>query len=136
MKTLSQIGDARAESTGGGEKGFAIDTTFVLFFLAIEFGQTFMTFSLDGIFLALTLAVIAVLPYFLPSGEKPEFGNWLLGRGLITGFGILLGVMFKQSLGVVLPEMFRFLPMTLLIITAMLGCYIQFYSLLKLRFVK
>jgi hypothetical protein len=138
MKTLSQIGDARAESTGGNEKGFAIETTFVLFFLAIEFGQTFQLFSLDGFFLALTLAAIAVLPYFLPSssGEKPDFGNWLLGRSLITGFGILLGVMFKQSLGVVLPEMFRFLPMTLLIITAMLSCYIQFYSLLKLRFVK
>lgn len=136
MKTLSQVGDAQAESTGA-EKGFAIDTTFVLFFLAIEFGQTFQLFSLDGIFLALTLAAIAVLPYFLPSpGEKPEFSNWILGRGLITGFGILLGVMFKQSLGVVLPEMFRFLPMTLLIITAMLSCYIQFYSLLKLRLVK
>ena len=134
MKTLSQIGDAQAESIG--EKGFAIDTTFVLFFLAIEFGQTFQLFSLDGIVLALTLTAIAVLPYFLPSGEKPEFGNWLLGRSLITGFGILLGVMFKQSLGVVLPEMFRFLPMTLLIITAMLSCYIQFYSFLKLRFVK
>jgi hypothetical protein len=134
MKTLSQIGDAQAEAAG--EKGFAIDTTFVLFFLAIEFGQTFQIFSLDGIFLTLTLAAIAVLPYFLPTGEKPDFGNWLLGRSLITGFGILLGVMFKQSLGVVLPEMFRFLPMTLLIITAMLSCYIQFYSLLKLRFVK
>lgn len=135
MKTLSQIGDAQAESAGA-EKGFAIDTTFVLFFLAIEFGQTFLAFSLDAVFLALTLAAIAVLPYFLPSGEKTDFGNWLLGRGLITGFGILLGVMFKQSLGVVLPEMFRFLPMTLLIITAMLSCYIQFYSLLKLRLVK
>ena len=134
MKTLSQIGDAQAELRG--EKGFAIDTTFVLFFLAIEFGQTFQFFSLDGIFLALTLAAIAVVPYFLPTGEKPDFGNWLLGRSLITGFGILLGVMFKQSLGVVLPEMFRFLPMTLLIITAMLSCYIQFYSVLKLRFVK
>ena len=134
MKTLSQIGDAPAEATG--EKGFAIDTTFVLFFLAIEFGQTFQFLSLDGIFLALTLAAIAVLPYFLPTGEKPDFGNWLLGRSLIAGFGILLGVMFKQSLGVVLPEMFRFLPMTLLIVTAMLSCYIQFYSLLKLRLAK
>ena len=135
MKTLSQIGDAQAESIGA-EKGFAIDTTFVLFFLAIEFGQTFGVFSLDGILLMLTLAAIVVLPYFLATGEKPDFGSWLLGRSLITGFGILLGVMFKQSLGVVLPEMFRFLPMTLLIITAMLSCYIQFYSLLKLRFVK
>jgi len=134
MKTLSQIEEAQAESIG--EKGFAVDTTFVLFFLAIEFGQTFQLFSLDGIFLALTLGAIAVLPYFLPTGEKPDFGNWLLGRSLITGFGILLGVMFRQSLGIVLPEMFRFLPMTLLIITAMLSCYIQFYSLLKLRFVK
>jgi hypothetical protein len=136
MKTLSQVGDAQAESIGG-EKGFAIDTTFVLFFLAIEFGQTFQFFSPDGILLALMLAAIAVLPYFQPvTGEKPDFGNWLLGRSLITGFGVLLGVMFGQSLGVVLPEMFRFLPMTLLIITAMLSCYIQFYSLLKLRFVK
>jgi hypothetical protein len=134
MKTLSQIGETPAELSG--EKGFAIDTTFVLFFLAIEFGQTFRAFSLDGIFLALTLAAIAVLPYFLPSNEKPSFGNWLLGRSLITVFAVLLGIMFRQSLGVVLPEMFRFLPMTLLILTAMLSCYIQFYGLLKLRFVK
>jgi hypothetical protein len=137
MKTLSQVGEAQAESSSA-EKGFAVDTTFVLFFLAVEFGQSFRTLNLDGIFLVLTLAAFVALPYFLPTagGEKPSFANWLLGRSLIAGFAILLGVMFRQSLGVVLPEMFRFLPMTLLILTAMLSCYIQFYGFLKLRLVK
>ena len=118
------------------DKGFAVDTTFVLFFLAIEFGQSFNGFSLDSIFLALTLLMMLALPYFLPGEEKPSFGNWIFGRSLIAGFAIVLGVLFRQSLGVVLPETFRFLPMTLLIVAAMLGCYIQFYSFLKLRLAK
>ncbi len=86
--------------------------------------------------MALTLLMVAVLPYFLPSNEKQSFGSWLLGRSAITLLAILLGVIFKQSVGVFLPETFRFLPMTLLIVTAMLSCYIQFYSFLKLRMAK
>jgi hypothetical protein len=119
-----------------GEKNFSVDTSFVLFFLAVEFGQTFFSLSLDNIFMFFTLLTVAVLPYFLLSDEKPTFAKWLLGRSLIAGFAILLGAMFKQSLGVVLPETFRFLPMTLLIVTAMLCCYIQFYSFFKLRLAK
>lgn len=134
MKTIAQIRANQVENVS--ENNFTVDTTFVLFFLAIEFGQTITQFGLDTIMLALTLASIAVLPYFLPMNDKPKFGNWLIGRGLITGFAILLGVAFKQSLGVVLPETFRFLPMTLLIVTAMASCYFQFYGFLKLRFVK
>ncbi len=104
--------------------------------MAVEFGQSFSGLTLDGVFLALTLLMIIVLPYFLPSDEKPSFKSWLLGRGFITIFAVLLGLMFKQSVGVVLPETFRFLPMTLLIVTAMLSCYIQFYGFLKLRLAK
>ena len=126
----------KAHSEVAGEQGFAIDTSFVLFFLAVEFGRTFFSLSLDNIFMFLTLLTVAVLPYFLLSDEKPNFANWLLGRSLIAGFAVLLGAMFKQSLGVVLPETFRFLPMTLLIVTAMLCCYIQFYCFLKLRLAK
>ena len=118
------------------EKGFSLDTSFVLFFLAVEFGRTFLSLSLDNIFMFFTLLTVVVLPYFLLSNEKPAFANWLLGRSLIAGFAVLLGAMFKQSLGVVLPETFRFLPMTLLIVTAMLCCYIQFYSFFKLRLAK
>jgi hypothetical protein len=92
-------------------------------------------FALDTVFFAITLMMLIVLPYFLSADEKPKFGNWVLGRTLIAAFAVSVGVMFKQSLGV-LPEMFRFLPMTLLIVTAMLSCYIQFYGLLKLRLAK
>jgi hypothetical protein len=133
MKTISHIGQAKiAEKSDGA---FAIDTTFVLFFLALEFGQSFRSFSIDSMLMMATLALIAIAPYFLAT-DKLNFKNWLFGRGVITVFAMLLGWMFKQSLGVVLPEMFRFLPMTLLIVTAMLSCYIQFYSFLKLRLVK
>lgn len=117
-------------------RGFAVETTFVLFFLAVEFGRGFNGLTLDGVFLALTLLMVVVLPYFLQSDEKPNFKNWLLGRSFITIFAVFLGLMFKQSVGVVLPETFRFLPMTLLIVTAMLSCYIQFYSFMKLRLAK
>lgn len=134
MKSIS-----RYQKADGGiacERGFAVDTSFVLFFLAVEFGRTFLSLSFDNVFLFSTLLTVAVLPYFLLSDEKPNFANWLFGRSLIAGFAILLGVMFKQSLGVVLPETFRFLPLTLLIVTAMLCCYIQFYGFLKLRLAK
>ena len=133
MKTLTQIG--RIERSTTADKGFAIDTTFVLFFLAVEFGQIVTTFSFDTVFFAITLLMLLVLPYFLPSEDKPNFGSWVLGRSLIAAFAVSIGLMFKQSLSV-LPETFKFLPMTLLIVTAMLSCYIQFYGLLKLRLAK
>lgn len=134
MKTIIQ-----ARTTKIGEKsdsGFAVDTTFVLFFLAIEFGRSVSGFAFDSMFLALTLLAVAILPYFLSNGEKIDFKSWVAGRLAIAGFAVALGWAFNQSLGVVFPDMFRFLPMTLLIITAMLSCYIQFYSFLKLRLVK
>lgn len=133
MKTLTQVGQIGRSASA--DKSFAIDTTFVLFFLAVEFGQILGNFALDTVFFAITLLTLMVLPYFLPSEEKPKFGNWVLGRTLIVAFAVSIGVMFKQSLSV-LPEMFKFLPMTLLILTAMLSCYIQFYGLLKLRLAK
>jgi hypothetical protein len=134
MKTLAQVKQMQAADETN--KGFAIETTFVLFFLAVEFGQNLGSFAIDSVFLAITLLMLIVLPYFLALEEKPKFGSWLFGRTVIAGFAIMLGAMFKQSLGVVLPETFRFLPMTLLIVTAMLSCYIQFYGFLKLRLAK
>lgn len=134
MKTLAQIGQIRSETAN--DKGFAIDTTFVLFFLAVEFGQMLGSFNFETVIFAITLLMMLVLPYFLPSDEKQSFGSWVLGRSLIAAFAISVGAAFKQSLGIVLPETFRFLPMTLLIVTAMLSCYIQFYGFLKLRLAK
>ena len=134
MRTQSHI--VKIQEQTANERSYVVDTTFVLFFLAIEFGRTIFSSSLDNIFLFLTLVVVAALPYFLLPNEKPAFGNWILGRSLIVGFATLLGAMFNQSLGVVLPDTFRFMPMTLLIVTAMVSCYIQFYGFLKLRLIK
>lgn len=134
MKSISRPKRAHAENIS--ERGFAVDTSFVLFFLAVEFGRTFLSLSLDNVFLFLTLLAVAILPYFLLTDERTTLTNWLFGRSLIAGLAIMLGAMFKQSLGVVLPETFRFLPMTLLIVTAMLCCYVQFYGFLKLRLAK
>ena len=116
---------------------FAIDTTFVLFFLALEFGRTLELFSIDGLLMAITTVMVLVMPYFLPSeDERPAFSRWLLGRGAVACLGSLVGAAFGRSVGVLLPEMLKFLPMTLLIVAATISCYVQFYGLMKLRLAK
>lgn len=135
MKALAQI----EHSTGraGWNRGITIDTTFVLFFLAIELGQSGSVFALDTMFMAATLGMVMALPYFLnDSEERPMFRDWILGRALIAMFAVGLGVMFRQALGTLLPETLSSLPMTLLIIAAMLSCYAQFYSFFKFRLAK
>ena len=113
---------------------FAVDTTFLLFFLGIDFGQSSMEFALDSLLSIVMLGMVLVVPYFLPTlDEKPEFSDWLMGRSVITIFAIGLGVIFRQSLGVLLPETFRFLPFTLVILTAMLSCSLQFYGMIRFR---
>ena len=124
--------------TGSGFGGMtSIDTTFVLFFLALEYGRGVSMFSIDGVLMGTTMLMVLVLPYFLPSPyEKPLFANWLAGRGAIAVLGMLLGLIFRQSLGTVLPESLRFMPMMFLILTGIVSCYIQFYGLMKLRLAK
>jgi hypothetical protein len=114
-----------------------IDTTVVLFFLSMEYGRSNRMFSMDSILIMITMAMLATLPYFLPSRfEKPQFGNWLIGRTALAMFGVVLGVFYKQSIGVNLSESMRFLPMTFLIIASIASCYVQFYGLMKLRLAK
>jgi len=118
-------------------RSFAVDTTFVLFFLAMDLGQSFAGFTIDSMLSTLTLGVLLIAPYFLPSyGMKPAFGGWVLGRVLIAAFAVSIGLVFKQTLGIVLPETFRFLPMTMLVATAMVSCYVQFYGLMRFRWAK
>jgi hypothetical protein len=119
------------------DRSFAVDTTFVLFFLALELGLSMTEFGVANIISLLTLAAFVTVPYLLPAvGEKPAFAGWAFGRTLIALFGVALGFAFKQSLGVVLPEAFRFLPMTLLILSAMMSCYMQLFSMMRFRLVK
>jgi pheromone shutdown protein TraB len=114
-----------------------LDTAFVLFFLAMEYGRSARMLSLDSVLMAVTMVMLIVLPYFLPCRyEKPLLGNWLIGRSALALCGVVLGVGFKQSIGVVLPESIRFMPMTFLILVSMVSCYIQFYGMVRLRATK
>jgi hypothetical protein len=119
------------------DRGFAVDTTFVLFFLALDLGLSFGSFGFDDVLSILTIAAFVTIPYLLPAnGEKPEFRSWAFGRSLIALFGLALGVAFSQSLGTVLPVGFGYMPMTLLIVSATASCYMQLFSMMRFRLVK
>src|SRR3982751_637411 len=116
----------------GGVLAFA--TTLVLFFLALDLGQSMGSFGLETIFSLVTLLMLIALPYFLPFGnEKPPFCSWLLGRISIAFVAIGTGILWGQSVGTVVPDSIRFAPMTLLIVAAMFSCYLQFYGMLRVR---
>jgi len=127
-----------ADSISTGFGGFiGIDTTFVLYFLALEYGRSVQLFSMDAMLLGITMLMLMILPYFLPAGDEAAgFVNWIVGRLSIAVLGIVTGLVFKQSLGVILPDSMRFLPLTLLIVASIASCYIQFYGLMKLRLAK
>lgn len=117
--------------------GISLDTTFVLFFLAVEYGRAVRFLSLDGVLMGTTMLMVLALPYFLPSREaKPTFSNWIAGRTAIAILGMIIGACFSWSAGTLLPEAVKFLPLAALILAAAVSCYIQFYSLMRLRPVK
>jgi hypothetical protein len=116
---------------------FAVDTTLVLFFIAMEIGQSAELFSVDTLLMSITMMMVLVLPYFLfGDTEPPAFSSWLSGRIAVGIIGLGSGLAFRMSLGTLLPEGIKFIPMTLLIVTAMISCYLRMYSLMKLRLVK
>jgi hypothetical protein len=112
-----------------------VDTTYVMFFLALELGNSLNLLQLDSFVMAITLLSVLVLPFWL-NNEIGKFSDWLLFRSLISLAAFTFGVVFRESLGTFIPEVYGFLPMTLLIITSILSVYFQFYSFLKLKFVK
>lgn len=109
----------------------------VLFFLAVEYGRAVQAYSMDGLLMGITMTMMLALPYFLPSTTaRPTFSNWILARGGFALLGMIFGVALNQSTGSILPETMRYVPMTFLILASMVSCYIQFYSLMKLRLAK
>ena len=117
-------------------RSIAVDTTFVLFFLSFAFGQRTGT-GIEASLSVLTLIIFVVLPYFLPyDGAKPSFGQWVAGRMGVVSLGLVIGVMFGQTVGVFLPDSFRFLPLTLLIAAGLISCYFRFYGLFRFRLAK
>ena len=115
-------------------RSFTLDTTFVLFFLAMEMGRATYAWNFESALSGITSAAFLVLPYFLPlAGEGIGFARWLFGRILVTVTGITFGMVLGQATGTLLPETFRFVPMSLLIVAAIICCNIQIYGILKNR---
>jgi hypothetical protein len=80
------------------------------------------------------MVMVLVLPYFLPSNwSRVSFGGWMISRSLLMLAGLVAGAAFGMSVGTVLPASLKFMPMTFLILAAMISCYVQFYGLFKLR---
>jgi len=118
------------ESTGK----FTLDTTFVLFFLAMDLGLVGLNFGFATMLQLLTVVAFLVVPYFLPfTGDQQGFSRWLIGRIVVGAVGLTFGLMLGQAVGSVLPDAFRFVPMTLLIVAAVICCNVQIYGILKNR---
>ncbi len=113
---------------------FVVDTTFVLFFLAVEMGSTLGRLDFGTALSAVTLMAFVAVPYLLPSEtEKPSFLPWVAGRAAVAALALLLGVAFSFAVGTALPESFRFLPMSLLIVAAAVSSIVQAYVIIRNR---
>jgi hypothetical protein len=113
--------------------GFGLDTIVVLFCLALEVGRSVQLLSVDGMLMSTTLMMVLVLPYFLPSrADRPSMTNWLAARGTIAIAALMLGVVYGRGVAAA-PAGYRTIPMTFLILSAMVSAYIQFYGLMRLR---
>jgi hypothetical protein len=114
-----------------------IDTAAVLFLLAFEYARSIRVFETDGILMSITMAMVLVLPYFLPSNwSRVSFGGWMISRSLLMLAGLATGAAFGMSVGTVLPKSMALMPMTFLILAGMVSAYVQFYGLFKLRTAK
>lgn len=128
--------DARRDSIVFS-RSLSIDTTFVLFFLGLESGRTLSDLTLDGALIFATMAMVMTLPYYLLSWYvRPSFSRWLAGRFVVVALAVAIGAVLAPLYGTLLPESFRFIPLTLLILAAMTSCFFQFYGLMRLRLVK
>jgi hypothetical protein len=131
---MNIINESRTVSVASG---YGLDTGLVLFFLAMEFGRGVQFFSTDGALMSITMAMLVVLPYFLPTyGDIPSFTRWLTARSAVLIIGISMGIGLRQASSAAVGDTASFLPMTFLILAGMVSCYIQFYGLLKLRLAK
>lgn len=113
---------------------FVPDTTFVLFFLAMDLAGSISGIGLDTLLSVLTIGLFVVLPYLLPfGGEKPEFWNWFFGRLSISAIGVISGLATAASAGSFLPEALKYVPFTLLLISGIFCTFTQLRGIMKVR---
>ncbi|MBV6495484.1 MAG: hypothetical protein DYH05_08015 [Acidobacteria bacterium ACB1] len=110
----------------------SLDTSILLFFLTAELARSATFFGFDTLLLTIAALFVLVLPYLLIEVDGvPAFGRWLRPRLVCAGIGMGSGVLLRFA-----PEAVGHLPMTFLILSAVICSYIHIYGLLKLRLVK
>lgn len=118
-----------AEEAGGFH---SVDTSIVLFFLAMELAASAGGNGLDLGLSLLAIAAFAVLPYFLPGRhEAMPFTHWLFGRTAIALVGAFAGFGFAFAIAPAAAPAYASLPMTLLIFAAFVSCLVQLYVMMK-----
>lgn len=132
MENVISISNAAAEVST--PRGFAADTTFVLFFLALDLGGGIDGIGVGTVLSVLTIGAFVVLPYVLPfSAEKPEFTGWAVGRLFIAAIGVISGLGIQAASGTVFPEFVRFVPMFLLIVSGIFCAATQIRGIIRVR---
>jgi len=126
------IENTNIEAAVRTESAVEFDTSLVLFFLAMELGQKAGVLSGENVLMAGAFLAVMFAPYALYGGAQ-GFGRWALGRTVIGGLGIAVGVGFGSAVGTLFPAIFEFLPFTLLIMAAMATVFFTFSSLVGLR---
>ena len=126
------VSEKRSVNETAGQ--FTLDTTLVLFFLAMDLGLVGLNVGFATALQVMTVLGFLILPYFLPfTDDQHGFSRWLIGRIVVGAIGLTFGLMLGQAVGTVLPDAFRFVPMTLLIVAAIICCNVQIYGILKNR---
>ncbi|REJ78619.1 MAG: hypothetical protein DWQ47_03990 [Acidobacteria bacterium] len=122
--------NTRAEAVVGTGNSVEFDTSFIVFFLAMEIGRTGSIFALENIVMLPALVAVMVAPfYFLP--EDMSYSRWFAGRAVIAGLGLIIGAAFGAAVGPLFPEVFSFLPFTFLVMASMVTAFLSFASLLR-----
>jgi hypothetical protein len=113
---------------------YGIDTLAVLYLLAFEYGRAVVPASTDGALMGVAMAMVLVFPYFFPTtGDRPQLSSWMLVRGAAAVIGIAGGAAFGLSVGVLIPQSLKFVPMALLMLAVAISFCIQSASFFRLH---
>ena len=122
----------RAEVAEEASSFHSVDTSIVLFFLAMELAASAGGNGLDKGLSLLGIAAFVVLPYFLPGRhETMQLTHWLVGRTAIALVGTFAGIGFAYAVAPAAAPAYASLPMTLLIFAAFVSCLMQLYVMMK-----
>lgn len=118
-----------------GERPFPVtDTTVVLFFLALEIGSRQIFDFIEAGFGFALLAAFSALPYWISVDAGRRFSEWLAGRAIISITGLSIGLLLGLAIGAgALPDAVRFVPLTLLIVAAIISCNYGIYAIIRNR---